>query len=219
MQGELIEAIVLRTLAAAVLGAAIGMQRELVHRPAGLRTHMLVSLAACAFAEAVYGLQSDRIIAGVATGVGFLGAGAIVRQGLTASGLTTAASIWVAAAVGVCAGVGTPAALVTAVVVTVSTVIALGIADWRVAAFVRAEHRLQVIVRFDVGETTAEAVREQLASHFRKVRVVSCIAFERAGERLVSSVSYDLGVRSDRELWERLAALGQSPGVMGIDVA
>lgn len=219
MQGELIAAIVLRTLAAAVLGAAIGMQRELVHRPAGLRTHMLVSLAACAFAEAAYGLQFDRIIAGVATGVGFLGAGAIVRQGLTASGLTTAASIWVAAAVGVSAGVGTPAALLTAVVVTVSTVIALGIADWRVAALVRAEHRLQVIVRFDAGETTAEAVREQLAGHFAKVRLVSCIGFERVGERLVSSVSYDLGVRRDGDLWERLAVLGQSPAVMGIDVA
>ena len=219
MQGTLLEAIVLRTIAAAVLGAAIGMQRELVHRPAGLRTHMLVSLAACAFAEAAYGLQTDRIIAGVATGVGFLGAGAIVRQGLTASGLTTAASIWVAAAVGVSAGVGTLAALLTALLVTVATVVALGIADWRVAAFVRAEHRLQVIVRFDAGQTTAEAVRELLAARFGKVRLVSCIAFERVDERLLSSVSYDLGVGGDGDLWERLAALGKSPGVASIDVA
>ncbi|TAM60290.1 hypothetical protein EPN52_05315 [bacterium] len=219
MQQEVVLAIAGRTIAAAVLGAAIGMQRELVHRPAGLRTHMLVSIAACAFAEASGAMPADRVVAGVATGVGFLGAGAIVRQGLTASGLTTAASIWVAAAVGAGAGVGTVAALTAAFVVTAVAVIVLGIPDWKVAALVRAEQRVQVIVRFDTNETTAEEIREQLARDFTNVRVVASLCFERSGQTLESSVSYDLGVPVGCDPWERLAVLGQRAGIFRIDVA
>ena len=89
---------------AALLGAAIGFQRQYTQKPAGIRTHALVSVGSCAFAmySAAYG--DSRIAAGVITGIGFLGAGTIVRQGFTTRGLTTAASIWTASAIGM--GVG-----------------------------------------------------------------------------------------------------------------
>lgn len=105
--------IVVRLLAAALLGAIIGLQRESAGKPAGLRTHMLVSLGAALFVIAPFeaGMSSadlSRIIQGLVTGIGFIGGGAILKltREKEITGLTTAASIWMVAAVGVAAGLG-----------------------------------------------------------------------------------------------------------------
>jgi len=103
---------VLRLLAATVLGAAIGYQRERAGKPAGLRTHTLISVGAALFTVASlygFGATADpaRIAAGIVAGIGFLGAGAIIRrdEGLVA-GLTTATTIWAVAAIGLAVGAG-----------------------------------------------------------------------------------------------------------------
>jgi putative Mg2+ transporter-C (MgtC) family protein len=105
--------IVVRLVLAALLGAVVGIQRELVGKPAGLRTHMLVALGAALFVLAC--LESgmapndlSRVIQGLATGIGFLGGGAILKvsEHREISGLTTAAGIWLTAAVGVTVGLG-----------------------------------------------------------------------------------------------------------------
>ena len=111
--------LVLRILVAAVLGGLVGLERELSDQPAGLRTHILVVLGACLFTLAgAYGLEGfaggeaavrldpTRIAAQVVSGIGFLGAGAILREGLNIRGLTTAAALWVTAAIGVAVGLG-----------------------------------------------------------------------------------------------------------------
>lgn len=111
--------ILVRLFAALVAGALLGLERESQDKPAGLKTHIMVTLGAAGFsliaAELMATLRADvesleadplRIIHGVTTGVGFLGAGAIIRAGGQVHGLTTAASIWVAAAVGVAVGLG-----------------------------------------------------------------------------------------------------------------
>jgi putative Mg2+ transporter-C (MgtC) family protein len=97
-----------RILLAAVLGYGIGWEREFRGKPAGERTFALVALGAAAFtALQVDRFFTDRIIQGIVTGVGFLGAGLIFRaEGGTVHGLTTAASAWAAAAVGVLCGAG-----------------------------------------------------------------------------------------------------------------
>ena len=100
-----------RLLLAAVLGGAIGAERELNDQAAGLRTHMLLTIGACLFTlVSAYGFggstDPSRLAAQVVTGIGFLGGGAIVRHGLTVKGLTTAASIWATASVGVAVGAG-----------------------------------------------------------------------------------------------------------------
>ena len=102
----------LRLLLAAVLGAGIGFQRERAGKPAGLRTHMLICIGSALFALVSaygFGLGADlsRVAAGVVTGIGFIGAGAIIHggEGIVA-GLTTAASIWSVAAIGLAAGTG-----------------------------------------------------------------------------------------------------------------
>jgi putative Mg2+ transporter-C (MgtC) family protein len=101
----------LRLALAASLGGAIGLEREFRHKPAGLRTNMLIGLGSAVFAILSVQLGAaagspDRIAAQVVTGIGFLGAGAILRSGQNVHGLTTAATIWVNAAIGTAVGVG-----------------------------------------------------------------------------------------------------------------
>jgi putative Mg2+ transporter-C (MgtC) family protein len=118
----------LRLLLAAVLGAAVGLEREIHDHPAGMRTHLLVSLGSAGFtvlsiaAFPSPGSDPARVAAQIVTGIGFLGAGAILKQGVTITGLTTAASLWVVAAIGMAAGAG---AWVTALTITVIAVVSL----------------------------------------------------------------------------------------------
>lgn len=97
-----------RVLIAALLGAALGLEREWRGKEAGLRTNTLIAIGAALFSALSITFAGDpgRIAAQVVTGVGFLGAGAIMRTGPNVQGLTTAAMIWVNAAVGVAAGAG-----------------------------------------------------------------------------------------------------------------
>lgn len=95
-------------LAAFIFGAIIGAERQYRQRTAGLRTNVLVSLGAAAFVDLSIGLNGPdgavRVISYVVSGIGFLGAGVILREGLNIRGLNTAATLWCSAAVGACAG-------------------------------------------------------------------------------------------------------------------
>jgi putative Mg2+ transporter-C (MgtC) family protein len=94
-------AIVGRLAFAAFLGAFIGLERELRGYPAGVRTVALVALGAALFTDVSQLLGGDdRVAAGIVTGIGFLGAGVIFREGYTVRGITTAAALWSAAAIG-----------------------------------------------------------------------------------------------------------------------
>ena len=113
----------LRLLLAAALGGAIGLEREYRHKPAGLRTNMLIALGSALFSVMSIDLGAaagspDRIAAQVVTGIGFLGAGAILRSGENVHGLTTAATIWVNAAIGMAAGLGAYAVASVAAAIT-----------------------------------------------------------------------------------------------------
>ena len=101
----------LRLLLAAGLGALIGYQRERASKPAGLRTHILICVGSALFTVAsIYGFGTDdaaRVASGIVAGIGFLGAGAIIRSGEgIVAGLTTAATIWAVAGIGLAAGAG-----------------------------------------------------------------------------------------------------------------
>ena len=123
---------VIRLVVSVVLGGIIGFERQHRGKTAGLRTHILVCLGSCLVAILSLNLYSDvegktnadpaRLAAQVVSGIGFLGAGAIMKEGPMIKGLTTAASLWVVASVGLAAGVG---AMVGAVATTVLVVVAL----------------------------------------------------------------------------------------------
>lgn len=105
--------IIIRLVAATLCGAAIGMEREKTGKPAGLRTHILVTLGSTLFvlSGSAYGMNSDglsRVIQGIITGIGFIGAGSILKldKERDIKGLTTSAGIWMTAAIGVTIGLG-----------------------------------------------------------------------------------------------------------------
>jgi putative Mg2+ transporter-C (MgtC) family protein len=142
--------IAIRLLVALVAGALVGVQRELTHKPAGLRTHMLLALGTAlivvAATESGMSLSDlSRVIQGLVTGIGFLGGGAILK--LTAEheihGLTTAAGIWMTAAASAAAGLGQLALALVGV--------CLGLIV--LAAFVKLEKRLGLHASRDAANT------------------------------------------------------------------
>lgn len=158
----------LRLLLAAGLGGAIGLERELRDHEAGFRTHLLVSLGACAFTlvsayawtdwtfSTPAGIVFDptRIAAQIVTGIGFLGAGAIIVRGISVRGLTTAATLWVVAAIGMASGTGYyPVAIGAAVLVLVSLG-PLKLISTRLVARVRPEQAELAIVLAPEGDPT-----------------------------------------------------------------
>lgn len=115
--------VVLRLLIAAILGGILGYERELKGRQAGLRTHMLVAVGAAMFVlvpqQALMDLDGiSRVLQGLVAGIGFLGAGTILRnqEQENIQGLTTAANIWLTAAIGVAAGLGREATAIAATI-------------------------------------------------------------------------------------------------------
>lgn len=124
--------VLIKLIAATLLGAVVGFQRERAGKPAGLRTHILVTLGTTVFVLACSGVGMSldglsRVIQGIVTGIGFLGAGSILKlnEERDIQGLTTAAGIWMTAAIGVAVGLGS---LGVAVLSTVFTLIILTLA-------------------------------------------------------------------------------------------
>jgi putative Mg2+ transporter-C (MgtC) family protein len=149
-----------RMIVAAALGAAIGLEREIHEHPAGMRTHLLVALGSAIFTElSIYGfagitstpIDPSRVAAQIVSGIGFLGAGAILKYGTSIRGLTTAASLWTAAAIGMAAGAGE---WLIAAIGTFIVVFSL----WPLNALVERIHRpgtRAIKVRLDVGRLDA----------------------------------------------------------------
>src|SRR5207245_2291658 len=122
--------LMLRLLLAAGLGAAIGVERELRQKAAGLRTNMLIAVGSALFTVvsielARAGGTPDRIAAQIVSGIGFLGAGSILRSGKSVHGMTTAATIWVNSAVGMAAGAGLYGLATAATIITLVVLAAL----------------------------------------------------------------------------------------------
>ena len=200
LQGDRIE-IVGRLCAALVAGAAIGFERSFHGRPAGLRTHSLVCLAsAMLMLVTVYQAQwfphgaetvridPTRMAQGVMTGIGFLGAGVIIKEGVAVRGLTTAASIWITSAIGILAGVGFYFPLIA---VTLATLCALSLfrrlEGW-LPSFAYAAHTVIVPVESAIGEPSLKSFLHSLGFD---VHQVSCLRCHIAG-----TVKYDMTIRT-----------------------
>lgn len=126
-----------RLLIAAVCGAVVGWERQWRHKPAGLRTYMLVTTGSAAFTVGAARLaalnpaggdlvDATRVIQGIVGGIGFLGAGAVFRSGASVEGLTTAAGIWVMGAIGIACGLGFYDLAISTTVLTLLIVAVLG---------------------------------------------------------------------------------------------
>jgi putative Mg2+ transporter-C (MgtC) family protein len=155
----------LRLAIACGLGAAIGFEREIRDRAAGIRTHLLVSLGSALFTiVSAYGFHEfltsgdnivrtdpTRIAAQIVTGIGFLGAGAIIREGLSIRGLTTAATLWVVAAIGMACGAGYYWPAAAATVLTILALWPLRLLAYRLIEQIKPEEN-RITVELKEGE-------------------------------------------------------------------
>jgi putative Mg2+ transporter-C (MgtC) family protein len=208
---------VVRLLVVAVLAGVVGIERELRDQEAGLRTHMLVGMGAALFvltanfawSEVAFGdtagvvLDPSRVVAYVVTGIGFLGAGAIIKHGLGVKGLTTAASLWVVAAVGVTVGAGDYALGVVAAVLVVASL-------WPVRRLADAvglrrdrTHRLQLELAPDAGVAAVIGTVE------KEGRIVSIRVRDEAESRHLEIVLVEHG----KEIGSLATAASSLPGV------
>jgi putative Mg2+ transporter-C (MgtC) family protein len=164
-------AVLLRVSLAAVLGGVLGLEREFREREAGLRTHLLVCVGSALFSivsaygfrefltsgEAVVRADPTRIAAQIVTGIGFLGAGAIIRQGLSIRGLTTAATLWVVAAIGLATGAGYYSAAVITTGVALAALWPLRALAYRMVRRYRGDTGI-LLVQLPAGESPGRVI-------------------------------------------------------------
>jgi putative Mg2+ transporter-C (MgtC) family protein len=214
--------VLLRLSVAAVLGGAIGMERELRERQAGLRTHLVVCVGSALFTlVSAYGFHEflvsggslvrtdpTRIAAQIVSGIGFLGAGAIIRQGLSVKGLTTAATLWLVAAIGMASGAGYYSAALFATAGALLTLGPLRIVAYRVVRRYRPEVD-RLLVEIPAGGSPG-AVLE--AVERRGGRVVS-LEIAQEGDR--RSIAVDVELRGI-EAPLVVADVGEIDGVLEV---
>jgi putative Mg2+ transporter-C (MgtC) family protein len=207
-----------RLVVAALLGLAVGFEREIHGHPAGLRTHMLVAVGSGLFTVlSAYGfgtgstaapIDPTRIAAQIVSGIGFLGAGAILKDGIVIRGLTTAASLWATSAVGMAAGAGE---YVIAAVATATILVSL----WPINALAERLHgtavpEVQLRLAMDHLEALGK-VTGILVSHRLEIGQIST---QRIGK---SSYRADLAVRG-RTPSVIASAIGAIDDIEGVDI-
>ena len=213
----------LRLAVAALLGGAIGVERELREREAGLRTHLLVSVGSALFTiVSAYGFHAflssganvvradpSRIAAQIVTGIGFLGAGAIIRQGLSVRGLTTAASLWVVAAIGLAAGAGYYSGAVIATAIVLVSLWPLRLIAYRVLHRFRPETE-RLIVQMPSGQSPGVLIEtvEQLGVRLDAVEI------SQEGDR--RNVGLDVALPKQTPAPEVVAKLADVEGVLDV---
>jgi putative Mg2+ transporter-C (MgtC) family protein len=177
------EEALLRLALAAALGGAVGIERELREREAGFRTHLLVSLGSALFTIAgAYGFHDflshggsfdpTRVAAQIVTGIGFLGAGAIIRQGVAVRGLTTAATLWVVAAIGLTSGAGYYSAAVITTGLVLFSLWPLRIVSYKILGRFRPETD-RLLVQLPAGASPAPVIEalEGLGARLQSIEV------------------------------------------------
>ncbi len=203
---------------AAFLGACVGFQRQYTQKPAGIRTHALVALGSCAFASYSALLGDTRIAAGVVTGIGFLGAGAIVRHGFTTRGLTTAASVWTASAIGVGVGLGHTAWAPIFVVLALLTIVLLTVPDDFVLSFLPRRNTITIRIDADLALLTIAKVDAELCRLVDRARYNQELTIERAGGTRRASIGFIIELDVRKNLTAVFEAISAVEGVLRVSV-
>ena len=210
---------VVRVSAAIILGFILGLERELTNKYAGLRTHILVCLGACIFTIiSIYGFPSyaegdniilnqatgirdtGRVAAQIVSGIGFIGAGAVLRNGPMIIGLTTAATLWISAAIGMTCGVGMYDVAIIATLASVAVLTIIRVFERKILpASIKRNRRFKVIIYCNTNEvekihdylsTTVDNIEEfsskKLIENPEKQKVTS--KFELANKKLMKEM-------------------------------
>jgi len=218
----------LRLLLAALLGGLIGLEREWNNHAAGFRTHILVTIGAAGimllsiygFADFVYeaNVRTDpaRLAAQVISGIGFLGAGAIMRNGSTVSGLTTAASIWVVAAIGLCVGAGF---YYVSVLATALVLVSLFLLNKWEKHLLRHRRACEVEIRMKDRAGNMTQITAQFETHGVQIRNLKMHMDEPAssGDKEVMNLKLSLQTANPEKMLKILQQISGLPGVLTVE--
>ncbi len=207
MLHDLSSYVVGRLLLATVLGGIIGLERELRHKPAGLRTNMLISLGAALFTVIswqmadINGGDHTRIAAQIITGIGFIGAGVVIRERGAVLGITSAATIFVIAAVGMACGAGMPVTAIFTTLLVLVALVLLGTAEERFGL-----HSQLTTFRVTTAEQAGMIERvhdiaSQMGLELRRWQT------HRSSDGYVVEFDADVTIPKERELLSKLGAL------------
>lgn len=211
--------VVFRILLAVIFGALVGLEREHAHRPAGLRTHVLVCVGSCLVmltAQFMYNyyhqfspnMDIARLGAQVISGVGFLGAGTIIRDGSSVKGLTTAASVWAVACIGLATGIGFYLGT------TVATIIIFIFLAYTRVSFDNNEATLTLTVDSENPKDTISAVQTELLKKSIKIDNFSVKSLKNN----INKISFQVYIKDSTKHPEALNNIYSLPGVSSVDV-
>lgn len=216
---------IFRIAAGAVLGGAIGLERDRHGRQAGLRTHFIVALASATFmvvsahfvffqnygGAAGIAVDPSRIAASVVTGIGFLAGGAILKTGLTVQGLTTAAGLWLVAAIGLGAGAGMFPEALAATILGLVALTLFRLLEGKKDGMLRRS----VSVNLDEGRETIPALFQGLS---QAGALVSDFEFEKSPNSGSISITFEVQFSAELGTAALISLLEAQPGVVGIQV-
>ena len=222
--------ILLNLIGALLLGMLVGYERAYHGRAAGMRTYGLVCMASAALtvvggypdfwfgghiASTVAGTDPTRVIQGIVTGIGFLGAGVIMREGFNISGLTTAASIWASSVIGILVGVGFYLAAMGLALLCAMVMIYLS----KIEQLLPSRHAIAITMRFKPGFTPREEELRKLASdRGYEVAGGSLMISQEEGKMEWRFVALALGKRSGAPLPQLAAEMARFEGIDGFQL-
>ncbi len=171
--------ILIRILFSIVLGSLIGLERELTNKSAGLRTQIMVCLGACIFTIlSIYGFSTavtlyplgdpSRVAAQIITGIGFIGAGTVLRQGLTVTGLTTASTLWIVAAIGMACGCGKLSIAVVSTILAIAVLVLIRILEVKILPR-NLKHMRKLKISFICKYEEYEEIYQKLIEMFPEI--------------------------------------------------
>jgi putative Mg2+ transporter-C (MgtC) family protein len=214
---------ILEVGAALLMGLAIGIERQFGQHPAGLRTNALVCVGAALFVS-LSRLMGDsgsptRIAAQVVSGIGFLGGGAILREGVNVKGMTTAATLWCSAAIGTLSGAGFPLeAMMGTLVILVTTVSLHPLSNWidkrcKAAKNVDTSYMLRAICEEQQEGLIRTLIMRHIDSHASMVvQGLSTQAADQPGRKLVIANIYS-SIRDDHAMQDVMSRINIEPGI------
>ncbi len=209
-QSDFYISMILRLVVACILGGIIGFEREHVHRPAGLRTHILVCVGSALVmvtSEFIYFRYSShvnvdpaRLGAQVISGIGFLGAGTIIKEGISVKGLTTAASLWAVSCVGIAAGIGFYSGAIIATVIIFLILVVIKKTQGKIST--QKSTRLFIHTRIKKGEVNElSALIQEMGVKIKKTDFVNS---EMDGEMVIR---FTLDISSQISMAELIEAI------------
>lgn len=209
-----------RLLISFIAGALVGIERELHNQPAGLRTHILISIGSTlvmlisVYIPQTFHSQADpaRMAAQVVSGVGFLGAGAILKFGADIKGLTTAASIWAMAAVGMAIGAGMFKVSVISVIVILFALTVMNFIEKRIFSQ-RTLRKIEIIIK----QTDSRIISIQSILKSYGVRIIST-GFERNIAEATDRFTFIVTITPSLDVQMLADNLGQQPGLLSVSV-